>query len=186
MTETALLPERKMFAPSRASSPVVPRYWAFLSYSHRDTGWADWPPQGARGLPRPGQRRRVRDIGGDGAEQARASVPRPSRTCGLRRSQRRHQARACRFAHARALLARGRDIALGQREIATFKRLRPDGCVLAAIVDGEPFASERPGREAEECFPASASTSADALRPSAQSRSPPISTKPGTASGSAN
>ena len=38
-------------------------------------------------------------------------------------------------------------------EIDMFKRHGPDGCVLAAIVDGEPFASDLPGREAEECFP---------------------------------
>ena len=38
-------------------------------------------------------------------------------------------------------------------EIEEFKRNRPDGCVLAAIVAGEPFASEVDGREAEECFP---------------------------------
>ena len=38
-------------------------------------------------------------------------------------------------------------------EIDAFKKMRPDGCVLAAIIDGEPFASEMPGREAEECFP---------------------------------
>ncbi len=29
----------------------------------------------------------------------------------------------------------------------SFKRTRPDGCVLAAIAAGEPFASEMPGRE---------------------------------------
>lgn len=38
-------------------------------------------------------------------------------------------------------------------EIAAFKRLRPDGCIFAAIIAGEPFASDIPGREAEECFP---------------------------------
>ncbi|HEX6072946.1 MAG TPA: TIR domain-containing protein, partial [Sphingomicrobium sp.] len=38
-------------------------------------------------------------------------------------------------------------------EIETFKRSHPEGCVLGAIVDGEPFASEVPGREDEECFP---------------------------------
>ena len=38
-------------------------------------------------------------------------------------------------------------------EIDMFKRHRPDGCVLAAIVAGEPFASDLPGREAEECLP---------------------------------
>ncbi|MEO8176751.1 MAG: TIR domain-containing protein [Sphingomicrobium sp.] len=39
-------------------------------------------------------------------------------------------------------------------EIDMFKRHRPDGCVLAAIIAGEPFASDMPGREAEECLPA--------------------------------
>lgn len=39
------------------------------------------------------------------------------------------------------------------KEIEAFKRFHPDGCVLAAIVGGEPFASDIPGREAEECFP---------------------------------
>ena len=38
-------------------------------------------------------------------------------------------------------------------EIECFKRTRPEGCVLAAIVAGEPFASDMPGREDEECFP---------------------------------
>jgi tetratricopeptide (TPR) repeat protein len=40
-------------------------------------------------------------------------------------------------------------------EIACFKRLHREDRILAAIIDGEPFASEIPGREAEECFPAS-------------------------------
>ena len=39
------------------------------------------------------------------------------------------------------------------QEIESFKRTRPEGCVLAAIVAGEPFASDMPGREDEECFP---------------------------------
>jgi tetratricopeptide (TPR) repeat protein len=38
-------------------------------------------------------------------------------------------------------------------EVRRFKQLNPGGHVLAAIVAGEPFASEMPGREAEECFP---------------------------------
>ena len=38
-------------------------------------------------------------------------------------------------------------------EIELFKRTRPEGCVLAAVCSGEPFASEIPGREGEECFP---------------------------------
>ena len=38
-------------------------------------------------------------------------------------------------------------------EVDSFKRVHPEGCVLAAIVAGEPFASDIPGREAEECLP---------------------------------
>ncbi|MBA3834785.1 MAG: TIR domain-containing protein, partial [Sphingomonas sp.] len=38
-------------------------------------------------------------------------------------------------------------------EIELFKRLHPDGCIIAAIVAGEPFASEIKGRELEECLP---------------------------------
>jgi tetratricopeptide (TPR) repeat protein len=40
-------------------------------------------------------------------------------------------------------------------EIATFKRLHGEDRILAAIISGEPFASEMPGREEEECFPPS-------------------------------
>ena len=38
-------------------------------------------------------------------------------------------------------------------EVDAFKRNHPDGCVLAAIAAGEPFASQIEGHEAEECFP---------------------------------
>ncbi len=38
-------------------------------------------------------------------------------------------------------------------EIDAFKRTRPEGCVFAVIVSGEPFASDIAGREDEECFP---------------------------------
>jgi tetratricopeptide (TPR) repeat protein len=40
-------------------------------------------------------------------------------------------------------------------EITSFKRLHREDRILAAIVDGEPFASDIPGREDEECFPQS-------------------------------
>ena len=39
-------------------------------------------------------------------------------------------------------------------EIEAFKRTRPEGCVLAAIVAGEPFASDMPGREGRGMLPA--------------------------------
>ena len=38
-------------------------------------------------------------------------------------------------------------------EICRFKAERGEDRILAVIVDGDPFASERPGGEAQECFP---------------------------------
>lgn len=38
------------------------------------------------------------------------------------------------------------------QEVINFKRLKGAGSIIAVIVDGEPFASNMPGREAEECF----------------------------------
>jgi len=38
------------------------------------------------------------------------------------------------------------------QEVINFKRLKGAGSIIAVIVDGEPFASTTPGREAEECF----------------------------------
>ncbi|MGN6058249.1 MAG: hypothetical protein ACTHOI_06660, partial [Sphingomicrobium sp.] len=35
----------------------------------------------------------------------------------------------------------------------TFKRIHPDGPIIAAVIAGEPLASDIPGREEEECFP---------------------------------
>jgi tetratricopeptide (TPR) repeat protein len=38
-------------------------------------------------------------------------------------------------------------------EIETFKRVHPDAPIIAAVIAGEPLASDIPGREEEECFP---------------------------------
>ena len=39
------------------------------------------------------------------------------------------------------------------QEIESFKRTRPEGCVLAAVAAGEPFASDIPGRGGENVSP---------------------------------
>ncbi len=60
------------------------------------------------------------------------------------------------------------------QEIACFKRLHKEDRVLAAIVDGEPFASDEPRRESEECFPPSLRVHFDRRgRPTSQ-RSEPV------------
>jgi hypothetical protein len=59
-------------------------------------------------------------------------------------------------------------------EIRTFKMLGASDRVLAIIVDGEPHASNRPGREAEECFPRSLCCAFDADGRATSSRCEPI------------
>ena len=59
------------------------------------------------------------------------------------------------------------------QEIACFKRLHKEDRVLAAIVDGEPFASDDPDRASEECFPPALRVHYDRRgRPTAQRAEP--------------
>ena len=58
-------------------------------------------------------------------------------------------------------------------EIDAFKRTRPDGCILAVIADGEPFASDLADRAEEECFPPALRHRYDRLgRPTAKRAEP--------------
>jgi tetratricopeptide (TPR) repeat protein len=58
-------------------------------------------------------------------------------------------------------------------EVATFKRLHREDRILPAIIAGEPFASEMPGREEEECFPPSLRVRFDSRgRPTTQRAEP--------------
>lgn len=59
-------------------------------------------------------------------------------------------------------------------EIACFKRVHREDRVLAAIVDGEPFASDTPGRAAEECFPPALRTRFDETGNPTDQRAEPI------------
>ncbi len=58
-------------------------------------------------------------------------------------------------------------------EVDAFKRNHPDGCVLAAIAAGEPFASHIEGHQSEECFPPALRQRYDRLgRPTAKRAEP--------------
>lgn len=132
-------------------------YRGFLSYSHRDRRWAAWlhgaleayrlPTALAGRTDARGERvpARLQPIFHDRAELAAAEDLGGRIRDALRRS--------------RCLLVLCSPAAAASpwvdREIATFKRLHPNGCVLAAIVGGEPHASDLSGREGEECFPPS-------------------------------
>jgi tetratricopeptide (TPR) repeat protein len=130
------------------------RYFAFLSYSHRDQAFADWlhrelekfwVPSSLVGTLTPNGAipRRLTPIFRDQQELSAARELGVEIESALAASQ--FLIVICSPDAARSRWANA--------EVDTFKRSRPEGCVLAAIVAGEPFASESPGREQEECFP---------------------------------
>ena len=130
------------------------RYYAFLSYSHRDKELADW-------LHRELERFRVPHALA-GKLTANGVVPR--RLTPIFRDQHDLSAGDDLAVEIEAALAASQFLVIfcsptaaksrwTNLEIELFKRTRPEGCVLAAVVAGEPFASEMPGREDEECFP---------------------------------
>ncbi|MEA3081901.1 MAG: hypothetical protein QOD54_1569 [Sphingomonadales bacterium] len=130
------------------------RYYAFLSYSHHDKELAEW-------LHRELEKFRVPSSLA-GKLTSNGVVPR--RLTPIFRDQHELSASGDLAEDIEAALAASQFlIVLCSRtaaksrwtnaEIESFKRTRPEGCVLAAVADGEPFASDMPGREAEECFP---------------------------------
>ena len=148
-------------SPSPSGNPAAPasdtqqfRYCAFLSYGHRDAETARWLHESLEKYRVP--RNLVGRITANGVI--------PARLIPIFRD--RHELAASAdlgrdirdaLAGSRFLIVLCSPAAAESRwtgaEIDSFKKMRPDGCVLAAIIDGEPFASEIPGREAEECFP---------------------------------
>jgi tetratricopeptide (TPR) repeat protein len=146
--------------PARDTASATPfaggsqHYFAFLSYSHRDEPTARWLHDELEKFRVPGHLvGRITDHG---------SVPR--RLTPVFRDLRELPASDDLGSEIRSAITASRFLivicspsAAGSRwtnaEIETFKRGRPEGCVFAAIVGGEPFASEYPGREQEECLP---------------------------------
>lgn len=130
------------------------RYYAFLSYSHQDRELADW-------LHRELEKFRVPSSLA-GRLTATGVVPR--RLTPIFRDQHDLSAADDLGEEIKAALAASQFLVVlcspaasksrwTNAEIESFKRTRPEGCVLAAVASGEPFASDMPGREAEECFP---------------------------------
>jgi len=155
MAKLARLPRFERSEPAEGRAPRLrTRYYAFLSYSHRDKDLADW-------LHRELERFRVpRSL--EGKLTATGVVPR--RLTPIFRDQHDLSAGDDLALEIEAALAASQFLVVlcsptaaksrwTNLEIESFKRTRPEGCVLAAIVAGEPFASDMPGREEEECFP---------------------------------
>ena len=141
-------------AETRHAPRFQHRFYAFLSYSHQDEALADWLHQELEQFHVP------RSLAG----RLTAAGVVPKRLAPVFRDRHELAAADDLGAEIKAALtssqflvvlcspaaARSRWV---NAEIEAFKRTRPEGCVLAAIASGEPFASDMPGREGEECFP---------------------------------
>jgi tetratricopeptide (TPR) repeat protein len=131
-----------------------PKYWAFLSYSHRDAKWGAWlhktlesyrPPRQLVGKntergPIP---KRLAPIFRDREELASATDLGTVINEALTGS-------ACQIVICSPSAARSRWV---NEEILAFKRLGREDRIFCLIVDGEPNASDNPAIAEQECFP---------------------------------
>jgi tetratricopeptide (TPR) repeat protein len=176
MADIAQLPRaaRGAFLRGARRPSKQQRYMAFLSYSHDDAEIADWLHESLEEFHVPPRLvGRLTDQG-----------PIPKRLSPIFRD--RHELAASpdlgdeievAIAGSRFLIVLCSPDAAKSRwideEITTFKRLHREDRILAAIVSGEPFASDMPGREEEECFPPSLRVHFDSRgRPTAQRAEP--------------
>ncbi len=129
-------------------------YFAFLSYSHHDSADADWLHQELERFRVP------RSLAG----KLTANGVIPKRLSPVFRDRHELAASDDLGAEIRQALELSRCLIVlcspaaakskwTNAEIDTFKRLHPEGCIIAAVLSGEPLASGIPGREDEECFP---------------------------------
>ena len=143
-------------ATNQSIDPETPKYWAFLSYSHRDRKWGDWlhraletyrVPKRIVGQPtRDGERpRRLFPIFRD-REELPASADLGTKI-NEALTQSRYLVVVCSRSSAKSVWV--------NEEIKFFKKLGREDRVFGLIVDGEPNASrqETGFRSEDECFP---------------------------------
>jgi len=141
-------------ASPEPDTPPTRRYGAFLSYSHSDAALVAKLQRGLETYRLPPRLA--------GRETAVGPVPRSVGP--IFRDRDELPAGADLATHVREGLAASRWLIVVcspaaaaspwvEREIVEFKRLHGEERVLAVIASGEPYASLKPGREAEECFP---------------------------------
>ena len=176
MAELARLPRLTRHAPLRArrSAKQQQRYMAFLSYSHDDEETAAWLHESLEEFRVPP--RLVGQLTEFGAV--------PKRLTPIFRD--RHELAASgdlgeeieeAIAGSRFLIVLCSPSAAQSHwineEIICFKRLQSEERILAVVIEGEPFASDEPGREGEECFPPALRTHYDGRgRPTGQRAEP--------------
>ena len=142
-------------SPVSHSSPQdSPKYWAFISYSHRDTHWASWLHRGIESYHPP--KSLVGTVTACGAVPKRMSPvfrdreELPSATdLGALISAALEQS-SCQIVLCSPQAAKSKWV---NEEILAFKRLGREHRIFCLIVGGEPNATDMPGREDEECFP---------------------------------
>lgn len=157
MAELAQLTRSIRGAQLRGGRRTAPqqRYMAFLSYSHRDSAIADWLHEELEEFHVP-----TRLVG-----KLTEHGPVPKRLAPIFRDRKELAAASDlseeiedAIAGSRFLIVLCSPAAAKSRwieeEIATFKRLHREDRILAAIIDGEPFASDNPETADRECFPA--------------------------------
>jgi tetratricopeptide (TPR) repeat protein len=138
---------------TRASVMPAFRYRAFISYSHQDRAWADWLHKALEAYAIPkrlvGQTtaagmipKRLGPIFRDRDELASATDLSGKVNEALEQSANLIVICSPRSASSHWV----------NEEVLAFKRLGRSERIFCLIVDGEPNASELPGREAEECF----------------------------------
>jgi len=131
------------------------KYWAFISYSHRDKAWGDWLHRRLETYRVPG--RLAGRPGRDGAV--------PKRLFPVFRDREELPSSADLSNNISDALQKSRYLIVicspqsavsrwVNEEIFAFKRLGRADRILALVVDGEPNASDHPESGALECFPA--------------------------------
>ena len=151
------------------------KYWAFLSYSHRDAKWANWlhrkvesyrPPKvlvGTVGLRGPIPKR-LSPMFRDREELATATDLGTVIGEALRQS-------ACQIVICSRQSAKSKWV---NEEIINFKRLGREDRIFCLIIDGEPNASDNPATADEECFPPALRYKLDAEGNLSSNRTEPI------------
>ena len=130
------------------------RYWAFISYSHRDKAWGDWLHKTLETYRVPA--RLVGRAGRDG--------PLPKRLYPVFRDREELPSSADLSNNINDSLAASRHLVVicspraavsrwVNEEIIAYKRLGRADRILALVVDGEPNASDHPDSGELECFP---------------------------------
>ncbi len=181
MAEAAelLKPQRVRPESGGVRPTAVPHtlYFAFLSYSHVDSGWGEWLHDELEKFRVPSSL----------AGRLTAAGVVPKRLTPIFRDRKELAASSDLGQEIREALISSRFLIVlcspsaatsrwTNSEIDTFKRARPDGRVLAVIVDGEPFAGDIPGHDADECLPPALRTHYDRRGRPTSKRAEPLCT----------